>query len=379
MRVAFVHDWLLGMRGGERVLEVLCEAFPEADIYTLFYKPENIRETINAHKIFSSFLNKLPSVEGYYRTLLPFFPLATRLLSKKIRAGNYDLVISVSHCAAKNVRLSKSSYHLCYCLTPMRYIWDKYEDYFSAHRFEKIIRLIAKDLRNWDKQFSKGVDEFVCISEFIKERIASVYNRDSTVIYPPVTTNWIRARESNEEGKGFLCANALVPYKNTKYVVEAFNQLGLPLTIVGKGPELENLKSIAKDNIRFIECLSDSDLAEIYRKSKALVFAAEEDFGMIPVEMQAAGRPVICYAKGGSLETVCKNTAVFFYELSAKSIAQAVLVFLEREKDISGEACILQASKFSKEVFLNCFLAHLSKRGFDCAPEVSEKKFVNYA
>lgn len=377
MRVAFVHDWLLGMRGGERVLEVLCEMFPEADVYTLFYNRQNVSEKINSHKISTSLLNRLPGVEGYYRTLLPLFPFATRFLSKKIRAQNYDIVISVSHCAAKNIRLSKDTFHLCYCLTPMRYVWDKYQDYFAKHRFERVIRLIARYLRSWDRKSAKRVDKFVCISEFIEERVFNVYKEEAKVIYPPVASDWICKRESTEVGLGFLCANALVPYKNTQYIVEAFNQLGLPLTVVGKGPELENLKSIAKENICFIEHLSDFELAKIYRKSKALVFAAEEDFGMIPVEVQAAGRGVICYAKGGSLETVSPKTGVFFYELSAKSIAQAVLVFLEREQDISRDACTAQAEKFSKEVFVSSFLAYLSEQGFDCALEEPKKLVSN--
>lgn len=379
MRVAFVHDWLLGMRGGERVLEVLCEIFPEADIYTLFYNRQNISARINSHRVTPSFLNLLPGVAGYYRNLLPLFPLATYGLGKKIARKEYDLVISISHCAAKNISLPKSTYHLCYCLTPMRYIWDKFEDYFSNHRFENLIKLIAKYLRSWDKRAATRVDRFACISEFIQDRIATVYNRNADVIYPPVAVDWIRAREPREEGAGFLCANALVPYKNTRYIVEAFNLLGLPLTIVGKGPELEDLKKLARENICFIEHLSDEELGRIYRKSKALVFAAEEDFGMIPVEMQAAGRAVICYAKGGSLETVSSQTGIFFDELSATSIASAISEFHDREQSISRENCLLQAEKFSKTVFVDKFTSYLSELGFDCLSVEPVRKVVNDA
>ena len=302
MRVAIIHDWLLGMRGGERCLEVLCRMFPEAELYTAFYNPENITEVINAHPVTTSVLQRLPSVEQYYRYLLPLYPYAARSLAKSIRSkpDHYDLVISVSHCLAKNVPLPSHSVHLSYCLTPMRYIWDQYDAYFRDNSLEPLIRVFAKRLQKWDQKCAQSVDSFVGISEFICQRIKRVYNRDARVIYPPVRTDWLSQRDPEDQGEGFLCVSALVPYKNVDLIVRTFNKLGQPLSVVGSGPEREKLHSIAGKNIRFYEQISDFELSELYKRSKALVFAAEEDFGMTPVEMQACGRPVISLGQGGS-------------------------------------------------------------------------------
>lgn len=374
MRVAIVHDWLLGMRGGERVLEIFSELFPGSDIYTLFYKRENITEVINSHAIQVSSLNKLPGVHRYYRNLLPFYPLATKDLSLKLEKEKYDLVISISHCVAKNITVPKGTFHLCYCLTPMRYIWDKFDDYFKGKRLEKVIRKIADRLQVWDRACAENVDSFVCISEFVKARIASVYQKKSAVIYPPVPQDWIHKASTKDTSDYFLCANALVPYKNTKYVVEAFNELELPLVVLGKGPEATSLKQIANSNVKFIEYLPDHELAVLYNQARALVFAAEEDFGMIPVEIQAAGRPVICLSRGGALETVTNKTGIFFNDLG--SISSAVREFIKRENEFSSEACREQALKFSKEVFLSELENHLNEVGFSRFPVKYQRRAV---
>jgi glycosyltransferase involved in cell wall biosynthesis len=357
------------MRGGERCLEVLLNIFPDADLYTLFYKHNEISKPLVSKQPKTSVLNKLPKVEYYYRYLLPLYPVAVRDLSKQLmeqsELGNYELVISISHCVAKNIEVPKSTIHLCYCLTPMRYLWDQYDAYFSKHPAEPIIRNLIKPLRDWDIKCSEKVDYFVAISDFVSKRIKRVYNRHSKVIYPPVKSDWISPRKNNEKGNGFLAVNALVPYKNVKIIVEAFNQLGLELIIVGTGPEEKRLKALAGKNISFLGRVSDFELATLYRNAKALVFAAEEDFGMTPVEAQAAGRPVIAFGKGGVLETVVyegmKRTGVFFSDLNARSLASAVQYFLDQEESFTVDNCISNAKKFSCDCFEQEFFNLLDK------------------
>ncbi len=355
MKVAIVHDWLLGMRGGERCLEVIADLFPQVDIYTLFYDPRAVTKEIKRHTIFVSSLQKFPFVKKYYRALLPIYCLGIKEISKKLAENNYDLVISISHCVAKNVLVPKNTYHLCYCLTPVRYFWDQYDSYFSKSFFEPVIRKIINQLRTWDVQGAKNVDCFLGISEFVVERIRKIYQKEAAVVYPPVKTDWIEARKDKEKGKFFLCVNALVPYKNTQLIVETFNSLQYPLIIVGSGPEENRLKSLAQSNIKFINNIEDLELAKLYKECQTLVFAAKEDFGMTPVEVQAAGRPVICYAQGGVLETVNfkkgEETGLGFSELSTEALAAAVNEFFHRQDDFTVDNCIKQAKKFSLENF----------------------------
>lgn len=373
MKVALIHDWLLGMRGGERCLEVICRFFPQAELYTAFYLPDQISTQINRHQVYESTLNRLPLVEKYYRYLLPLYPYAARSLERTMRKHsshkNYDLVLSISHCLAKNIAVSEGAVHLCYCLTPMRYIWDQYDAYFANSRFEPVIRRIAPGLREWDLECAGRVTHFVGISEFIKERIRKVYGRSAEVIYPPVSTEWISARAPADCGEGFLSVNALVPYKNVDLIVRAFNRLGYPLTVVGTGPERAKLERLAASNIRFLGRVSAAELALLYRSSKALVFAAEEDFGMTPVEMQAAGRPVICYGKGGVLETVSidakRRTGTYFPELSVEALCAAVEDFINRQQDFAVDNCLEQSRKFSLERFVAQFSGLLISLGLD--------------
>jgi len=368
-KVALVHDWLLGMRGGERCLGVLCSMFPQADIYTLFYDSKNIVPEITKQNVTVSTLGRLPFVKHYYRHLLPLYPYAMRGLTKKLARANrlegYDVVISVSHCAAKNITTPDSTLHICYCLTPMRYIWDQYDAYFSGKRLEPLIRRVVRGMREWDVERAAGVNHFIGISDFVKDRIARVYQRPADVIYPPVATDWIQPREEEGSGEGFICVNALVPYKNVQIIIEAFNTLQLPLTIVGTGPEKKRLKRLANKNIKFIDHLSDAELAKLYQRSRALIFAAEEDFGMIPVEMQAAGRPVICLGRGGALETVnsgpTEPTGVFFSELSSEALVEAVQYFIDQEAIYTVNNCIRGAAQFSEDRFKKEFLGILEK------------------
>lgn len=382
MRVALVHDWLLGMRGGERCLEVLCQMFPDADVYTAFYKAEKITQPIRSHRVSVSSLGRLPEVSRYYRWLLPFFPFASRSLSRSLRLQHqkapYDLVISVSHCLAKNISVPPGVPHLCYCLTPVRYFWDHFETYFEGRLVYPVAKLIVSGLRKWDLRGARGVTRFVGISKYIADRIQRVYGEPAGVAYPPVRTDWISTRREvqegeEESGEGFLCVNALVPYKNVELVIEAF--LGLPyhLTVIGEGPEGDRLRSLvnkhrAGEKIQFLAGLSDEELAEKYRKAKALVFAAEEDFGMVPVEMQAAGRPVIAFGRGGALETVEAGKAapsgLYFSELTTDSIRAAVEDFILRQGEFTLDNCTTKAQQFSLEQFQQDFLEEVRGLGF---------------
>ncbi len=377
MRVALVHDWLLGMRGGERCLEVLCQMFPDADVYTAFYNPENITAPIKRHRVRVSSLGRLPNVSAYYRWLLPLFPFASRSLSRAIRLQHqkapYDLVISVSHCLAKNIEVPAGVPHLCYCLTPVRYFWDHFESYFGTRPIRPLAQLIISGLRKWDLRGARGVSRFIGISEYIANRIQRIYGEAAGVAYPPVRTDWITPRAAAEEGEGFLCVNALVPYKNVELVLEAFLQLPYDLTIIGDGPERERLRTLARKKkvggkIRFLSKLSDEQLAAEYRQAKALVFAAEEDFGMVPVEMQAAGRPVIAYGRGGALETVAVKGAqpsgLYFSELTADSICAAVQDFILRQGEFTLDNCRAKAQQFNLKRFQQDFLAEVCGLGF---------------
>jgi len=381
MRVAFVHDWLLGMRGGERCLEVLVSMFPEADIYTLFYSQERLPATITDRRVVTSSLASLPLAERYHRYLLPLYPAGMRSLGKKLSSvaqlEGYDLVISISHCAAKNIRLPSRTLHICYCLTPMRYIWDQYDAYFSGKALEPLVRRVRPWLQRWDQEGALSVHQFVAISDFVRERIKTVYHREAQVIYPPVRIDWLDRREQDDSGGGFLCVSALVPYKNVHVVVEAFNSLGYPLTIVGNGPDRRSLENSARKNIKFIGNVDDQELARLYRQSKAMIFAAEEDFGMTPVECQASGRPVICLGRGGALETVSAGggnpSGVYFFELSSQALSEAVEDFLVRQSEFSVDNCVIKAEKFSLARFEREFLALLASLGME---DLGEKRRV---
>lgn len=375
MRVALVHDWLIGMRGGERCLEVLLEMYPDADVYTLFYDAKSVTPVISERKVFPSLLNRLPKVGRYYRHLLPLFPFAIKQLGRQLQREHasrpYDLVVSISHCAAKNIPVPSGVSHISYCLTPMRYIWDQYASYFEGKKLEPLIRQIAKYLRRWDVAGAQRVTRFVAISQFVRSRIQRYYTCDAAVAFPPVRTDWIRVARANDPGRGFLAVNALVPYKNVDLIVQAFNQLPETLTIVGSGPEAKKLKEMAGGNIQFVDGLTDDALAGLYRDAKAMVFAAVEDFGMTPVEMQAAGRPVIALRAGGACETVedgTEKTGVFFDQPDPQAIVKAVREFLTRQAEFTVDKCRKNALRFSREHFEQSFRAIVAEVVPNSAP-----------
>jgi glycosyltransferase involved in cell wall biosynthesis len=340
MKVALVHDWLTGMRGGERCLEVFCELFPDADLYTLLYIPGTVSPRIESMRIHTSFLQKLPGVEKNYRYYLPLMPWAIG----SFNLNGYDLILSSSHCVAKGVRITGGGTHICYCFTPMRYIWDQFDSYFSGRgRWAQsiLMRLLRPFLKNWDIRSNRGVHQFIAISRHIHKKIENYYQRESTVIAPPVNTHFYSPNNQPREDF-FLVVGALSPYKRVDLAVEAFNELGYPLKIIGTGPEMPYLRIIAASNIQFLGWMADEQVRSHYSRCRALVFPGEEDFGIVPLEAQAMGCPVIALGKGGALETVIpessswkpqtgipeektqKPTGLFFYQTEKKNLCQAI-------------------------------------------------------
>jgi glycosyltransferase involved in cell wall biosynthesis len=323
MRVALIHDWLNGMRGGEKVLEVLCELYPQADIYTLLYEPDKISDTIRKHRVHTSFIQQLPLAKKYYRHYLPLFPVAVEQFDLR----EYELVISSSHCVAKGVLTEPGTPHICYCHTPMRYAWEQYQEYFQPERlgfFKRwFIPLAISRLRVWDVVTAQRVDAFIANSAHVAKRIKNYYNREAIVVHPPVEAEKFKIVSSPEDY--YFTLSALVPYKRIDRAIEAFNSLKKKLIIVGDGPEYRRLRKTAGKNITFIRVCEQAKLRDLYANCRAFVFPGEEDFGITPLEAMASGRPVIAYGKGGVLESVVEGkTGVFFREPTAASFVQAV-------------------------------------------------------
>lgn len=358
LKTAIVHDWLTGMRGGEKVLEALCELFPDADLFTLLHIPGAVSGTIEKRRIKTSFIQRLPFAKKRYRLYLPLFPLAVEGFDLK----GYDLVISSSHCAAKGVIPGPNALHISYIHSPMRYVWDMYGEYFGKTRGLSglLIRLFAHYLRLWDSSSSRRVDFFVANSNHVAKRIMRYYRRDSSVIYPPVDVSRFSIAE-RAPGDYYLIVSAFAPYKRLDIAVEAFNTLGKRLLIAGTGQEEKRLKAMAGKNIEFLGWKSDTEVAELYRNCRALVFPGEEDFGITPVEAMACGRPVIAYGRGGALETVKglnapegagdNPTGFFFYEQTAEALKDAVEGFEANMRAFDPSSIRQAAIMFDKGAF----------------------------
>ncbi|MCD4652722.1 glycosyltransferase [bacterium] len=327
MKVAIIHDWLTGMRGGERVLELFCKIFPDAHIFTLFYNKGSVSSTIEKHPIATSRLQSMPFSKKKYRYLLPLFPGAI----ESFDLSGFDLIISTSHAVAKGAIAPKGSLSICYCHTPMRYIWDQYDAYFNAHYTSKLVRAIMpffKDyLRSWDTSTQHRVDYYIANSRFVTARIKKFYNRDSTVIPAPVNCDFYKPCDSDHENY-YLMVSALAPYKRVDLAVNAFNINGRKLIIIGSGTESNALKQQANQNISFSGKLDDEEVRSHYQRCKAVIFPGVEDFGLVPLEAQACGRPVIAYAEGGALETIVEGlSGHFFYKQSPDSLNTAIEAF----------------------------------------------------
>jgi glycosyltransferase involved in cell wall biosynthesis len=324
MKLALIHDWLNGMRGGEKVLEVFCDIFPDADLYTLFYEPDRVSEKIRRMNPRPSILQRFPLTRRHYRYYLPLYPWAIR----RFDLSAYDAVISLSHCAAKGVRLDDRQAHVCYCFTPMRYVWEQYNTYFGGPNSWRLsslaMRFWRRRLRDWDVATARRVNAFITVSAAVAHRIARYYQRDASVIHPPVDTDRFHPL-AVEPGDHFLVVSALVPYKRIDLAIDAFGRMGRPLWVVGEGPERRALERRAGPVVRFLGWVSDEELVQIYNTSRALIFPGEEDFGLTAVEAQACGRPVIAFRKGGVIESVLeRRTGLFFREQTVESLCEAV-------------------------------------------------------
>lgn len=308
VRIALVHDWLTGLRGGERVLHELALLYPDADLYTLVHVPGSTTRAIEARHIESSPLSKLPGVAHYYRSLLPLFPWAIR----RFDFSRYDLVISCSHAVAKGVRVGPQTAHLCYCLTPMRYIWDQAEAYLGRGARRRLAAPLVAYLRHFDRKTSgpSSVTRFVAISTVVRERIARHYQRDSSIVFPPVDVDAVQRVAGTADvrsGDFYLLVGGFVPYKLESLAIEAFRRSDRKLVIAGDGPTRRKLERSAPENVRFLGRIPDAELRSLYAECRALIYPQEEDFGIVAVEAQAAGRPVIAFGRGGSLDTVCSR------------------------------------------------------------------------
>ncbi len=324
MKTAIIHDWLTGMRGGEKVLEALCDLFPAAPIYTLLHVRGSVSTKIESHVIRTSFLQHAPLIKRLYRNYLPLFPSAV----ERFALESFDLIISSSHCVAKGVIPSPSAKHITYCHTPMRYIWSHYDDYFGNHKIGLLKRTALPFVRSylcaWDLSSNQRVDRFVANSRTVAERIRKYYGRDSEVVYPPVDIEFFTPAAQDRD-PFFLIVSALVPYKRIDLAIEVFDRLDRTLVIVGTGPEYRNLKRRTGPNIQFMGRVEVNELRNLYRKAIALIQPGEEDFGINVVEALACGCPVIAYARGGALETIVNGeTGIFFNDLSVLSLLEAV-------------------------------------------------------
>ncbi len=346
-RVALIHYWLVGMRGGERVLERLIGLYPDADIFTHVYVPEAVSALIRSRPVKTTFINRLPAAARLYQSYLPLMPMALEALDLR----GYDLVISSEAGPAKGVIAAPDALHLCYCHSPMRYLWDQYHVYRDNAGWlqRRAMPLMFGPLRQWDVTSAARVDGFVANSRFIQQRIRRVWRRESTIVHPPVAVDEFRPADA---GTSFLWVGQLVPYKRPDLAVDAFTQLGLSLTVVGSGKMEEMLKRRAGPNIRFVPRLDFAGLKQAYATCRALIFTAEEDFGIVPVEANASGRPVIAYGRGGIRDSILPGeTGLFFDEQTVPALIEAVRAFEGFEPGFRPAAAIANAARFAPQHF----------------------------
>lgn len=354
MRVAIVHYWLVSMRGGERVLEALCELYPEADIFTHVYAPDRMSDTIRRHRVRTTFVAKLPWARRLYQSYLPFMPLALEQLDLR----NYDIVISSESGPAKGVLTQPGTLHLCYCHTPMRYVWNMYQDYCEGLSSLKRLgmSLLLHKIRQWDVSTSDRVDHFVANSHNVAQRIRKYYRRDAMVIPPPVDLDRFGAVAPVPPGNFYLCIGQMTSYKQVGIAVRAFSRLGKRLVVIGEGEERQALEKIAGPNVTFLGRVDDVALRDHYARCRALVFTPEEDFGIVPLEAMAAGKPVIAYGRGGALETVIPDrTGVLFAQQTPESLIDAVFRFERTEATFDPVTIAAHAATFSKDRFKRDF------------------------
>lgn len=358
MRVAIAHEWLTTLGGSERVVETLLEAYPGSPVYTAFLSDRNLPESVRSWDVRTSFVQRLPLLHRISQKYIPLFPLAF----ESFDMTGYDVVITSSSACSKGVLTGPETLNICYCYTPLRYAWQPHMDQRlgDANPLMKVGNdLVVHYLRLWDRLASDRVDHFIAISDHVAARIAKFYRREAAVIYPPVDVERFPVVKSARDY--FLVVSRLVPYKRVELAVEAFTKLGLPLKVVGEGPERERLQAMAGPTVEFLGFVPETDLPELISGCLALIFPGEEDFGIVPVEAMAAGRPVIGLARGGLLESaVDGKTAVMFSEATEESLIDAVSRF--RPSDFDPAELSRQAAKFSKERFKKEFTGFVEDR-----------------
>lgn len=352
MKVAIVHYWLVTMRGGEKVLEELCKLFPEADIYTNVYVPEKISDIIKAHKIYTTKINSWPLAKKLYQKYMPFMPNALMELD----LTGYDLIISSESGPAKGVCPAPQAFHICYCHTPMRYLWDMYHEYFrkSNPLVKFFMKKMIPGLRQWDVMSSNLVDHFIANSSFVAARIRRYYNREADVIFPPCDIDrYINNPRKPEDF--YLFFGQLVGYKRADLAIEACIQSGRKIVVIGEGKSKEAKKYAKTGLVTFTGRVSDQQVADYLSRAKALLFPGIEDFGIIPVEANSAGCPVLAYRKGGACDSILENkTGLFFDEQTPQAIIDCIDQFEKRESDFTDRSAYSKhVQKFSKEEFVN--------------------------
>jgi glycosyltransferase involved in cell wall biosynthesis len=362
-RVALVHDWLTGMRGGEKCLEVLCRRWPHARLFTLLHRPGAVTEAIERLGPRTSFLQRLPHVHRYYRYLLPLMPAAAATW----RVPRADLVVSFSHCVAKAVKPPAGALHVCYCFTPMRYAWHMRDSYFGGRvagpRAKAIAWLLAA-LRNWDRRTAERVTHFLAISCTVQQRILECYGRSSEVIYPPVDTDFYTPA-SMPRDQYYLAVSAFAPYKRIDLAIEACNRLGRHLVVIGEGQDETRLRRLAGPTVQFLGWQPDVVIRDHFRRCRALLFPGEEDFGIVPVEAQACGTPVIAFGRGGATETVVplggrsEPTGILLEQQTADCLMDAMLDFEAHWIDFAQSVARKQAMRFNHRRFADEFFTFL--------------------
>lgn len=369
MKIALIHDWVIELGGAEKCLQLFQQLYPRAPLYTLLYKDASLNALgFDLSQVKASLLQR-PGVIKNYRSYLPFYPYAI----EQFDLSDYEVILSSSHCVAKGVLTNSQQIHICYCHTPIRYAWDLTHQYLEENRLQKglksaLARAVLHYLRIWDASSSSRVDYFVANSRYTAARIWRSYRREAEVIYPPVNTEQFAVPRRKPEY--FLFVSRLVKYKRADLVVAAFTRMGLPLVVVGDGPEMRYCKSLAGNNIEFVGYRNNEELSSLMAGARALVFAAQEDFGIVPVEAQASGTPVIALGKGGVTETVIpanghnwnQATGIFFMEQEIDSLIEAVNIFLRWEDYFDTEVIRQNALRFNQERFKREIQAYVSSK-----------------
>jgi len=352
-KIAFVHDWLTGMRGGERALDVLCERYPSAELFTLIHVPGSVSPAIERRTIHTSFVQRLPLARTRYREYLPLFPVAI----EQFDLDRFDTIVSLSHCCAKSALAPHGARHLCYCFTPMRYAWDQFDAYFGPERIGRAgsaaMRPVMKGMAGWDRRTAGRPDRYVAISHYVAGRIRRYYNREASVVYPPVDTGFFQPG-APEPARRALVVSALVPYKRLETAIAACRLAKVPLSIVGDGPERRRLESVAAarpgGDVAFLGRLTDEQVRDEYRRAAVVLLPGEEDFGIVPLEANACGRPVVALGRGGSLETIVDGeTGVLVADPSPEAFADGIVRAMAARFDRA--AIRSHAERFGRERF----------------------------